>query len=153
MDSKQIETITSEAIDFFGLNAEKVYWLKIENGLKYLEKHFEQDPSLVEPLLKHPEFWLWWRELWALRDQTFMKMCERKMYGYRYTYPIGRMIEVADGKKFQPTDSVQIYTKEAWDFYCSIHHIRNVKFYPNHILINKCLENQSINNLTSNNYV
>lgn len=140
MTIEQIEDITREAIKVFNLNEDAVFNMKVDNGLRYLDERFANDHLVRDPLKSHAEFWLWWRDLWAQRDLKLIGMCEPKLYGFRYTFPIGKPIKTAKGEVFTPTDSISVLNHEVWDLYKSFHHPRNVNFYPNHILIQSCLE-------------
>jgi hypothetical protein len=140
MNAEKINLISKEVAKFFDLDDTALFNLKVDNGLKYLEQHFSQDPELVNPLRDHPDFWLWWRELWAQRDSRLIAMCERKFYGYLYTFPIGKEVVLPGGKSYTPTDSTRVFNDNVWDFYKAFHHPRNVKFYPNHILISNCMQ-------------
>ncbi len=121
MDTRLIDTITSDTVKFFDLNAEAVFTLKVEYGCSYLESAFKDDPELIDALRAHPAFWMWWRELWAERDRELMIKTKKGNFGFAYLP--GMTIRV-------------IFQKHMWTFYEDYHDWRNVKQYPNTVMMN-----------------
>jgi hypothetical protein len=145
MDAKQIDLITAEVTKFFDIDEAALFNLKVDNGISYLKQYFAHDPSLIDPLKNHAEFWLWWRELWAQRDLKILQSCEKKAWGFLHRIAVGKTIKLENGGEFTPTDTVKIVHQDVWTFYNAYHHPRNVKFFPNYILINKCVAQVKVN--------
>src|SRR5688572_25301066 len=105
MEAKLIDVITNDTIRLYGLNEEALFFLKTDYAKLYLQERFAQDPHIVDALLKHPAFWTWWRELWADRDRNLLKRSAFREYGFTYTYPIGKFVELPNGDGYQPTET------------------------------------------------
>ena len=142
MTPQLIDVITNDTQERFALDTEELFFLKADYGKQYLDTRFEYEPQIAKALLKAPSFWLWWRELWAERDRKLLNSCVRYPWGIRYTYPVGKTIELANGDSYTPTQSTVIEHDEVWKFYTTYHHWRKIQFYPNYQLINACVKEQ-----------
>lgn len=40
-------------------------------GCQYLQSYIPNDPTGIDQLLRSGVYWAWWRNHWALRDETF----------------------------------------------------------------------------------
>jgi hypothetical protein len=141
MSPMMIDIITKDVRALFKLDEEELFFLKAEYGKNYLDIRFENEPKIAESLLKAPAFWAWWCELWAERDRKLIQSCKPSLYGnLRYTFPIGKTVQLANGDSYTPTDSTVI--EDVWEFYKSYHHWRKIQYYPNYQLINACLKEQ-----------
>lgn len=139
MEARMIDVITNDTIRFFKLDEEQLFDLKIDYATCYLEERFASDPHIVDALLKHPAFWLWWRELWAERDRNLLQRCAFRSHGILYTFPIGKYVELANGDGYQPTETVIVYNDDVFKFYKTYHWWKKIQLYPNYQLIHTCL--------------
>lgn len=142
MSPMMIDVITEDVSRLFKLDEEELFFLKAEYGKNYLDVRFENEIKIAETLVKAPAFWLWWRELWAERDRKLLNSCQRRPWGFQYTYPTGKPCELPGGDSYTPTETIIIEPHEVWNFYKAHHHWRKIQYYPNYQLINACLNEQ-----------
>lgn len=133
MHTKMIDIITADACRRFNLDADEVFTLKVEYGLKFIDDRFQDTPEVAEALKGTVEFWNWWRERWAHRDRELMSRCEDKFFGFNYTYLMNGYVGT---QRMQETK--RIYHDEVWEFYTDFHYWRKVQYYPNTELVSKC---------------
>ncbi|MFD0997711.1 hypothetical protein ACFQ21_00265 [Ohtaekwangia kribbensis] len=126
-------TIDKNVQCMFNITEEELFFLRLDNGIAYLNKRFEYQPDIVEALKNHSKFWKWWNDLWTERDKNMLENCERRMDGIVLTVkerqPIGICV----------IDQKWIDLKDSFEFYSKYHKPERIKFYPNHVLIDECV--------------
>jgi hypothetical protein len=138
MHPKLIEIITTDVSNMFNLDEGSLFELKVEYGEKFLNAHYADQPDVAAALKQHSQFWGWWCELWAQRDRILMQRCERKTYGLNYTYLLNGYV---GQQRMQETK--RVFTENMWEFYEDFHYWRQVKFYPNEVMVKQCRENHT----------
>jgi hypothetical protein len=59
-----------------GWSEEEHAWYIYESGNKYLDILFDGHPAAKTVLEKRKEFWNWWKNLWAKRDESIVENLE-----------------------------------------------------------------------------
>lgn len=70
---KVINILTADVCRCLGISQEDIFWLQVENGGRFLAGWIgEEHPDHIAIMKQTPEFWAWWRQLWANRDRTML---------------------------------------------------------------------------------
>ena len=70
-----IEQMDAQICELLGLDQERLFWLKLEDGINYLNEWIGEDlPAQKEDMQRLPEFWDWWKQVWYIYDQNFMSL-------------------------------------------------------------------------------
>jgi hypothetical protein len=139
-------TIDKHVQCMFNITEEELFFLRLDNGIAYLNKRFEHQPDIVEALKNHSKFWKWWNDLWAERDKNMLENCQKRDNGILLTIKqVRKNAEVIIGGKslgmgtVSSTKQQLIDIDDAFEFYSKYHRPERIKFYPNHVLIDECV--------------
>lgn len=90
----------------------------VDYASAYLNLNYGVDNPINKTLKSLPEFWSWWRQWWAIRDQQILGL-----------YKLG-------------SAQLSIVHRQASGFrvYAHFHKVDRLSMYPNRVLMDKCRE-------------
>jgi len=74
-----IEDIQQEVQSLLNWDADKYTLFIYTTGIAYLKEYFGKDNIMICWMERRKEFWNWFKNYWAIRDETFV----RDMYAYK----------------------------------------------------------------------
>jgi hypothetical protein len=80
MNSKIAQIVTEDVCRLTGLSREEHFMMQVDCGLEYLHLRYKDDALIRDSLSQSKDFWVWWRELWARRDQELMVNKNARLY-------------------------------------------------------------------------
>lgn len=112
------DAIRARVCERLGLDEYSIIDMVVDNASEYLEANYGKDNPVNTVFRNLPEFWVWWRQWWAVRDQQILGL-------------------------YQPgTAQLNLVQKQASGFrvYAHFHNVSRLSMYPNRALIDKCRE-------------
>lgn len=68
---EQMESFKRQVCQLLNITTEQYADMQYKAGCNYLQAYIPNDPHGIDQLLASSAYWAWWRNHWALRDQSF----------------------------------------------------------------------------------